>query len=312
MESHTQKFKVRLGLFIIGGLAIFVTAIFLIGRQQNLFDPVFKVTTTFNNISGLRVGSNIRYSGIDVGIVDNISIINDSTVKVNLLIKRSVQQFIKADCEAGIGSSGIIGDRILIITQGSSDAPVVADGQEIKSVEPVETDDIIKSLKVTADNVSLITFELAEIMININSGNGTLGRLIKDSTTAESISQVIRNLEESSQGLNATILATRADVSNIMQSVLVSTENAERITLRFDQIVEKINQGDGPIGRLIQDTIMSENINQTIINVKESTHALNENLEALKHNFLFRGYFKRKAKEEEKNKQATEEYIRPE
>ena len=122
METYTQKFKVRLGLFIIGGLVIFVIAIFIIGKQENLFDPVFKLTTTFYNVSGLEVGSNIRFSGINVGTVDNISIINDSTVRVDMLIKKSVQQFIKEDCEAGIGSSGIIGDRILIITQGSYDA----------------------------------------------------------------------------------------------------------------------------------------------------------------------------------------------
>ena len=77
MDTHSQKFKIRLGLFIIGGLVIFVFAIFLIGKQKNLFNPVFKLTTTFNNISGLQVGNNIRFSGINVGTVDNINIIND-------------------------------------------------------------------------------------------------------------------------------------------------------------------------------------------------------------------------------------------
>ena len=149
METHTQKFKVRLGLFIAGGLAIFVIAIFIIGKQENLFDPVFKLTTTFYNVSGLEVGSNIRFSGINVGTVDNIDIINDSTVRVDMLIKKSVQQFIKNDCEAGIGSAGIIGDRILIITQGSYDAPLAKDGAEIESKEPVEPDAIMERMQIT-------------------------------------------------------------------------------------------------------------------------------------------------------------------
>src|SRR4030043_2077154 len=125
MDTHTSKFKLRLGLFVIVGSGIFVVAIFIIGKQENLFDPVFKLTTTFYNVSGLQVGSNIRFSGIEVGTVDNIKIINDSTVWVDLLIRKNVQQFIKTDCAAGIGSSGIIGDRILVITQGSNDAPLV-------------------------------------------------------------------------------------------------------------------------------------------------------------------------------------------
>src|SRR5664279_2559039 len=103
METHTTKFKVRLGLFITGGLLIFVVAVFIIGRQKNLFSPVYKLTTTFNNVSGLQVGNTVRFSGINVGTVDNINIVNDSTVKVDLILKKDVQRFIKSDCEAGIG-----------------------------------------------------------------------------------------------------------------------------------------------------------------------------------------------------------------
>jgi phospholipid/cholesterol/gamma-HCH transport system substrate-binding protein len=232
MDTHTQKFKVRLGLFIAGGLAFFVIAIFIIGKQENLFDPVFKLTTTFYNVSGLQVGSNIRFSGIEVGTVDNIKIINDSTVRVEMLIKKSVQQFIKADCEAGIGSSGIIGDRVLVIAQGSFDAAIVKDGQEIASNEPVETDAIMASLKITADNAAIVSNQLVEIVIKINRGKGTLGRLIQDSTIAE-------------------------------------------------------------------------NINQTIVNLKKSSKGLDENMNAAKENFLLKGYYKRKEKEAEKVKEDT-------
>jgi len=209
METHTPKFKVRLGLFIAGGLALFVLTIFIIGKQKNLFNPVFRLTTTFYSISGLQVGNNIRFSGINVGTVDNIKIINDSTVRVGMLIKKDVQQFIKEDCEAAIGSEGIIGDRLLIITQGSSDAPMIKDGQRLASTEPVETDAIMASLKVSAWNAEIITEQLAYIMTKINSGSGTLGRLIQDSTIAENINQTIVNLKKSSKGLDENMEAAK-------------------------------------------------------------------------------------------------------
>src|SRR5205085_7605232 len=98
MDTHTQKFKIRIGLFITGGLMLFMLAIFLIGKQKNMFNPVFKLTSTFHNISGLQVGNNVRFSGINVGTVDNIDIINDSTVKVEMMIKKDVKKFIKSDC----------------------------------------------------------------------------------------------------------------------------------------------------------------------------------------------------------------------
>jgi phospholipid/cholesterol/gamma-HCH transport system substrate-binding protein len=229
METHTTKFKVRLGLFIAGGLMIFIVAVFIIGRQKNLFVPVYRLTTTFYNVSGLQVGNNIRFSGINVGTVDNIKIINDSTVQVDMLIQKNVQKFIKSDCEAAIGSAGLIGDRILIITQGSSDAALAKDGQQILSKEPVEADAIMASLQVTANNAVIISDQLADIMTQINSGHGTLGRFLKDSTIAA-------------------------------------------------------------------------NINQTIVNLKQSSKGLDENMNAAKENFLFRGYYKRKEKAAEKIK----------
>ena len=209
METHTPQFKVRLGLFVVGGLALFVLAIFIIGKQKNLFNPVFKLTTTFYNVSGLQVGNNIRFSGITIGTVDNIGIINDSTVKVTMLIRKEVRQFIKSDSEVAIGSEGLIGDRLLVISQGSFDAPLAREGEQLESVEPVETDAIMLSLKVTAENAEIITQELAEIMMKINSGDGTLGRLIQDTTIARNIDQTIINLKKSSKGLDENMEAAK-------------------------------------------------------------------------------------------------------
>lgn len=229
MEPHSQKYKVRLGLFVAGGLALFVITIFIIGKQKNLFNPVFKLTSTFYNVSGLQVGNNIRFSGINVGTVDKISIINDSTVRVDMLVRKEVHQFIKSDCQVAIGSEGLIGDRLLVITQGSNEAPLAKEGQELPSTEPVETDAIMASLDVTAYNAGIITNQLAEIMTKINKGKGTLGRLI-------------------------------------------------------------------------QDTAIAENLNQTIVNLKTSTKGLDENMKAAKHSILFKGYFKKKARAAEEKK----------
>jgi phospholipid/cholesterol/gamma-HCH transport system substrate-binding protein len=227
MDTQSSKFKVRLGLFVVGGMALFVLAIFIIGKQKNLFNPVFNLTTTFYNVSGLQVGNNIRFSGITVGTVDNMIIINDSTVKVSMMIKKEVHQFVKSDSKVAIGSEGLIGDRLLIISQGSFDAPLAREGERLESVEPVETDAIMSSLKVTAENAEVITQELAEIMTKINGGDGTLARLI-------------------------------------------------------------------------QDTTIAKNIDQTIINLKKSSKGLDENMEAVKHNFLFKGFFNKKARAADK------------
>jgi phospholipid/cholesterol/gamma-HCH transport system substrate-binding protein len=302
MENYTPAFKARLGLFIAVGLAIFVIAIFYIGKQQNLFNPVFKVTTNFFNVSGLQVGNNVRFSGINVGIVDNIRIINDSTVQVDMLIRKNVQEFIKADSEATIGSSGIIGDRIVIIAQGSTSAATVIDGQHLNSIEPLETDAIIASLQVTASSAEVITQELAEIMGNINSGKGMLGRLIVDSTIAENVNQTIENFKKSSEGLDQTIEVTQENVFEFMEKLQLTAAKTEIASNALGEIMVKINSGEGTLGMLIQDTAVAHNISQTMFNVAETSQSMDEFVEALKYNIFFRRYF-RKLEEDKKRKE---------
>jgi len=361
MDTNTQKFKVRLGLFVIGGLAIFIIAIFIIGKQKNLFNPVFKLTSTFSNVSGLQVGNNVRFSGINVGTVDNIVIINDTSVRVDLVIKKEVWQFIKSDCKVTLGAEGIIGDKIIIITPGSTDAPLAKEGQTLTSVDPIETsaiiarldetaknaediskqisgitydinrgngtlsrliqdsilaenlnqtianlnkfskgltgsDVVMSSLKVTAGNAENISKQLSIIMDKINRGDGTLGRLIQDSTIAENLNQTVINLKKSTQGLSKT--------NAIMESLDVTTTNAEIISKQLADIMVDINKGNGTLGRLIQDTTLAENLNQTLINLKRSSKGLDENMTAAKSNFLFRRYFQKKAKESADKKEA--------
>ncbi len=209
MDTHSQNYKVRLGLFIIGGILLLVATVFIIGKKNNLFDPVFRLTSDFYNVSGLQVGNNIRFSGITVGTVNDITIINDSTVRVEMLIRNDVKKFIKTDSKAAIGSEGIIGDRLIIISQGGSDAAVVKAGQKLESTEPIETDDIMASLQITAANSEIITDQLSEVMIKINSGNGTLGRLINDPTIANNLGQSISNIKSGTAGLSENMEAVK-------------------------------------------------------------------------------------------------------
>jgi phospholipid/cholesterol/gamma-HCH transport system substrate-binding protein len=224
MDTTTPKFKIRLGLFVVAGFAIFAVAIFIIGKQTNMFDPVFRISANFHNVSGLQVGNNIRFSGISVGTVDNMKIINDSLVRVDMIIKKSVQRYIRSDSEAGIGSEGIIGDRLVVISQGSIDAPAVKDGSHIASVEPVETDAIIESLSISAANAEIISHQLAEMMVHINSGEGTLGRLIQDATIADNLGKTMEKLKESSKGLEESIDATKE--SFLLRGVFKKREKA--------------------------------------------------------------------------------------
>lgn len=233
MDTQSNKFKLRLGLFVLTGIALFFIGIFVIGKQKNLFDPVFKLRTNFKNVGGLQVGNIVRFSGINIGTVDNIMFLNDTTVRVEMLIKQDVKKFLKEDSRAGIGSEGIIGDKVIVLSQGGSNN-IVKDNQLIASTEPTDSDAMMRSLQVTADNAAVASEEISEILL-------------------------------------------------------------------------KINRGDGTLGRLIQDKGIADNLDKTMENLKNSSKGLNENMEAAKHNFLLRGYFKKKEKEKKEKEEEEKE-----
>jgi len=209
MKNSKPSYKLKLGLFVFLGLIFFFGIIFLIGSKQNLFNAQIQLSTTFQNASGLKVGNTVRFSGIAIGTVENIEIINDSTVKVDLMIKDDVKKFIKTDSKASISSEGVIGDKILVISQGSSQSKSVKDGDKIKSFEPVEFDDILASVKISAENAEVITDELATVLVSINEGEGTIGRLINDEEIAEDLDATMENLRKSSKGLNENMEAAK-------------------------------------------------------------------------------------------------------
>lgn len=211
MET-TAKFTSRLGVFVVAGLALLVAGIFYIGKQKHLFNPVFALNTTFKNISGLEIGNNVRFSGINVGTIENIRIINDSTVKVYMIVDKDVQQFIKTDSYIKISSDGLIGDKIANITQGGPNGRKVSEGQYLKSIAPLETDAILANLSKTGENATVISSEMAEILHRVNTGNGTIGRLLRDSTIAENLGQTIRNLKRSSKGLDENMEAAKHNI----------------------------------------------------------------------------------------------------
>lgn len=222
--------KIRLGVFVSIGLILFIVTIYFIGEKQNLFSNTFRISGVFKDISGLQVGNNVRFAGINVGIVENIKIITDSTVQVDLNIEEKAQKFIKKDAKAIIGSDGLMGSKLVIITPGTTGLGPIQNKDFIATVVPVSLDDIMLKLKVTSTNAAVITDDLALIVGNISAGRGTIGKLFMDNGFAQ-------------------------------------------------------------------------NIDKTLVNIKQGTSGFKQNMDAASNNFLLRGYFKKKEKKKKEEQQ---------
>jgi phospholipid/cholesterol/gamma-HCH transport system substrate-binding protein len=260
--KNDAGFTWKLGMFVVLGLLVFVGTIYLIGKQHNLFGSTFRITAAFKTVSGLKQGNNVRFSGINIGTVSSIDLITDTSVLVELLIKKEVQQFIKKDATAGIGSDGLMGDKVLTISPGTIANTCVKDNDRITSRNAIEMEDIMKSVKASVDNAGIITAQLAQFSYKMNNGNGTLTRLITDEEFSTSLKSTLSNLQKSSQ--------------------------------EFARFTTKMNNGKGALNKLVSDEKFSKTLDSTMQNLQKGTKGLSENMEAAKSNILFRGYFNKK------------------
>lgn len=264
--NQNSNYKYKLGMFVIFGLAIFVVTIYFIGQSKNLFGSTIALNAKFKNVSGLKQGNNVRFSGIDIGTIKSIEFISDSAVVVNFVVKQEVQQYIKTDANASIGSDGLMGDKVLTISPGSSSNKMVTDNTTIKSTVAVEMEDLMKGLKKSVDNAGVITGELAIFSGKMNSNTGALSKLMTDEKFSNSLANTLTNLESSSSN--------------------------------FSTFTKKMNNKNGALNKLVSDEKLGKTVDSAVIN-------LNETVKAAQNNFLLKGYFKKKKKAAAKKAKAA-------
>ncbi|NRS88448.1 phospholipid/cholesterol/gamma-HCH transport system substrate-binding protein [Flavobacterium sp. 7E] len=309
MKKRNSNYIWKLGMFVIIGLLVFFATLYFIGSSQNLFGSTFHLKTKFKNVSGLKVDNNVLLSGINIGSIKEIEFISDSSVVVVMVIKNEVQQYIKTDALASIGSDGLMGDKVVTISPGNKSDKVVEDDSYIASIEEVELQDLMSGLKKTIDNAEVITKELSEFSYKINNGEGMLSKILTDPQLAKSVEKSVTNLEE---GSDQFVLFTKkmndknGTFSKLMtdpyytNSIKKSLSSLEKSTADINTFTATLNNGNGIVSKLLTDTKLAKSLDSTMTNLQTGTKKLNELEEAAKHNFLLRGFFRKKEKEKKK------------
>ncbi|ETN94922.1 MlaD family protein [Zhouia amylolytica] len=321
--ARSASERLRLGILVTVATAFLVVAAYLIGNNENMFSKTFSIGVLFNNVNGLKEGNNVRFSGVNVGTVKSITMQNDTTIKVVMVLKEEIQPFIKKDAVATIGTDGLVGNMIINIIPGKNTHQPVQDGDQIRSYSKIGADDLLSTLSVTNENAALLTADLLKVTEALTEGKGTLGRLLNDTAMAEDLSKTLTNLKYASykattslEQLSATL--NGVDRENSIANVLFkdtlsgmrlksvirdlenSGENLDSLLTNLNLIVYDIKGGKGALNYLTTDTVLVQQLEKTIQNIESGTESFNQNMEALKHNFLFRRYYKKLEKEQEK------------
>lgn len=204
--------KIRLGIFVSITIVLFTVGIYFIGEKQQLFSNTFQISGIFKDIIGLQIGNNVRFSGINVGIIDDIKQITDTTVQVSMQIDEDARKYIKKNAKAIIGSDGLMGNKIILITPGTTGKQIISDNDIIATFQPVTVDDILIKLKVSSDNVANITSDLSIISASIREGKGTIGKLIMDTILANNVDQALINIKQGAGGFKQNMNAASHNI----------------------------------------------------------------------------------------------------
>lgn len=317
---------VKLGVFVLGGLLFLIILLFMIGQNENMFGSNYMLKTQVDNAAGLRVGNNVRYSGIEVGTVKKVIILNDTLIEIEMVIDKTMKKIIRKNAIITLGTDGLIGNKVVNIEPGAGQVDLAIDNDLLPFRKSLNTETMLRTLSGSNKNIEDITNELKIAVTRINESKG-LWKLLNDTMLAVGLRKSVLNLQKATANadqMTSDMKQIIGDVKNGKGSVgailrdtgiiynlnatLMQLQNvadeADKLAGDLDKVVKNIDHeiqdGTGPMHAILKDTAMVNKLNHTLDNVEKGTAAFNENMEAAKHNFLFKGYFKKQEKEKAK------------
>jgi len=291
----------KLGIFIFVGSVLLVVGIFMLGNKDQLFVSTFTIRAYFQNTEGLRNGASVRFGGIDVGAVKEIKIIPDTSgrVEVSMRIKEEVRRFIKKDSRASIETEGLVGNKVVIITMGSDNAEPISDNGIILSKEPLSFADVIEETQGILAYTKEMTRNLAEIVGKVNKGEGTIGKILTDEELYKAATNITKSADKNLTAITEDMRKVIALFDDLGKGVETIVKNTNNVVAGIDTLLQGVSEGRGILGSLLTDegkegqsvNKILDNLVQISEDTKTSASRLAENMEALKHNWLFKSYF---------------------
>lgn len=321
MEKETRN-NIKLGLFVLAGLIFLVLLLYMIGKNRNLFGNTYELKARFENIQGLIKGNNVRFAGIETGTVKEVRIINDTTIEVSMYIENRMKQVIRKNAQVSIGTDGFVGNKVVNILPSKEPAEYAVEGDILPVKKVVTTDEMLNTLAKTNQDISAIAAGLRITVDKINNSTAlwkllndegipadvkaSLGRVKKATENADRMMQdlhwVIADIRNG-KGSVGELLRDTSFSRNLNAAVVkinaVGTEAdslAKELNRLTSGIKDDMNNGRGIANLILKDSSAAQRINASLENIEKGTDGFNQNMEALKHNFLFRGYFRKQEK----------------
>jgi|SRR5215211_4549347 len=327
MKSTKNTRAVLVGVFIFVALIIFIVGVLTLGGQRKTFADTIDVKAVFDDVNGLQRGSNVWYAGVKIGTIKTLGFNKQGGVDVVMSIDEEARQYIHKDAKAKVGTDGLIGNKIIVLYGGNPQTTAVVEGDVLTVEKQANMDELMSTLQTNNKNILDITTDFKLVSRRIAEGQGSLGKLLKEETLVNDLNSSLATLRRVTQNaeqltsqvasyttqlrkpgsltndlISDTVLFSRlrTSVSQIEEVTRTATEVMSTVRAVSDNLSADLNKTNTPAGVLLHDQETAASLRATIKNLQSSTEKLDENMEAMQHNFLLRGYFKKKEKEKAK------------
>ncbi len=315
--------NIKLGVFVLAGLGFLIGLLYMIGRTENMFGSNFELRARFGNVQGLRSGNNVRYAGIQVGTVRKVNILSDTTIEVIMVIEKKMKKFIRKNAIVAIGTDGLMGNKVINISPSKEPAALVDAGDILPGKKAIDTDDMLQTFNKTNNDIAVIAAELKNTIQRINNSTA-IWKILNDNTLPQNLRASLANVRSATSKANdmvntlntlitdvkngkgslGAILTDSSFAKNLNEAITKIKrvgDDADTLAAEINKTVKNIqnevNNGKGPVNALLKDSSMVTNINKSLDNIQKGTDGFNQVMEALKHNFLLRGYFRKLEKQ---------------
>lgn len=315
--------NVKLGTFVLAGLIFLVILLYMIGKNQHLFGSTYTLKVRFENVQGLVAGNNVRFSGIETGTVKRINILNDTALEVTMVIDKKMLSVIRKNAVASIGTDGLVGNKVVNIVPARQPGPLAVEGDLLASRKTVDTDGMMQTLYKTNNDIAVIAEDLKSTVQRINNSSGLWALLSDESiprdlrisvqhirlatgkagNMADNLQAIVSDVKNG-KGAAGAILRDTSFAKNLNEAILKIKnigDEADSLAGEINKMVvgiqKDVNTGSGVVNALLKDSSIVIKLNTSLDNIRKGTDGFNQNMEALKHNFLLRGYFRKQEKQ---------------
>lgn len=318
----------KLGMLVIAGLIFLVFTLYMIGRNQNLFGTSITITAVVDNVNGLVPGNNVRFKGMNIGTVRSINMENDTSIFINLAVQKKMKPFIRKNSLTSINTDGLMGNKILQIVPQAGEDPFIVEGDTLFAQIGLDTEEMLRTLESTGDYLEKTFYNLSNVAEKLNYSRA-LWDLLSDSLLVTELRSAILEIQgagreanemaragkrmvqtfEQGEGLIHEVFTDTLMADNLSQSiqhVLDITEQGKLMMEQVKSILAEIEKSDGTAKLILDDPNLKEAVLNSMLHIEEGTAAFTENMEAMRSNFLFRRYFRRLEKQEERERSQME------